>query len=41
MGLVNEVAPAVELIPKAQALAERIAKLPEPSVRLPITWTIR
>lgn len=34
LGLVNEVVPAVELMPRARALAERIAKVPEPSVRL-------
>ena len=34
LGLVNEVVPAAELMPCARALAERIAKVPEPSVRL-------
>jgi enoyl-CoA hydratase len=34
LGLVNEVVPAAELMPRARALAERIAKVPEPSVRL-------
>ena len=34
LGIVNEVVPAVELLPRARALAERIAKVPEPSVRL-------
>jgi enoyl-CoA hydratase/carnithine racemase len=34
LGIVNEVVPADKLIPTAHALAERIAKVPEPSVRL-------
>src|SRR6266849_5846793 len=34
IGLVNEVVPVAELLPRARALAERIAKVPEPSVRL-------
>jgi enoyl-CoA hydratase/carnithine racemase len=34
IGIVNEVMPKAELMPKARALAERIAKVPEPSVRL-------
>ena len=34
IGIVNEVVPKAELMPKARALAERIAKVPEPSVRL-------
>jgi enoyl-CoA hydratase len=34
LGIVNEVVPAAELMAKARALAERIAKVPEPSVRL-------
>jgi enoyl-CoA hydratase/carnithine racemase len=34
IGIVNEVVPAAELMTKARALAERIAKVPEPSVRL-------
>jgi len=34
LGIVNEVVPAAELMTKARALAERIAKVPEPSVRL-------
>ncbi|GIX48341.1 MAG: enoyl-CoA hydratase [Candidatus Tectimicrobiota bacterium] len=34
LGLVNEVVPAAQLLPRARALAERIAKVPEPSVRL-------
>jgi enoyl-CoA hydratase/carnithine racemase len=34
LGIVNEVVPAEQLMPTAQALAERIAKVPEPSVRL-------
>jgi enoyl-CoA hydratase len=34
LGLVNEVVPQAELLPKARALAERIARVPEPSVRL-------
>src|SRR5438876_4136521 len=34
LGIVNEVVPAAELMAKAQALAERIARVPEPSVRL-------
>jgi enoyl-CoA hydratase len=34
LGLVNEVVPAAELLPRVRALAERIAKVPEPSVRL-------
>jgi len=33
-GLVSEVVPADQLMPKARALAERIARVPEPSVRL-------
>jgi len=33
LGLVNEVVPAAELLPRARALAERIARVPEPSVR--------
>jgi enoyl-CoA hydratase/carnithine racemase len=34
LGLVNEVVPVAELLPRARALAERIARVPEPSVRL-------
>ena len=34
IGIVNEVVPAKELMARARALAERIAKVPEPSVRL-------
>ena len=34
LGIVNEVVPRAELMPKARALAERIARVPEPSVRL-------
>jgi enoyl-CoA hydratase/carnithine racemase len=34
LGIVNEVVPADNLMPTARALAERIAKVPEPSVRL-------
>jgi enoyl-CoA hydratase len=34
LGIVNEVVPAAELQAKAYALAERIARVPEPSVRL-------
>jgi enoyl-CoA hydratase/carnithine racemase len=34
LGIVNEVVPKAELMPKARALAERIARVPEPSVRL-------
>ncbi|HLG69107.1 MAG TPA: enoyl-CoA hydratase-related protein [Chloroflexota bacterium] len=34
MGLINEIVPAAELMSRARALAERIAKVPEPSVRL-------
>jgi enoyl-CoA hydratase len=34
IGIVNEVVPKAELMPKVRALAERIAKVPEPSVRL-------
>jgi enoyl-CoA hydratase/carnithine racemase len=34
LGIVNEVVPVAELLPRARALAERIAKVPEPSVRL-------
>ncbi|HLG71298.1 MAG TPA: enoyl-CoA hydratase/isomerase family protein [Chloroflexota bacterium] len=34
IGIVNEVVPDAELLPRCQALAERIAKVPEPSVRL-------
>jgi enoyl-CoA hydratase/carnithine racemase len=34
LGLVNEVVPLDQLLPKARALAERIARVPEPSVRL-------
>lgn len=34
LGIVNEVVPADQLMPTARALAERIAKVPEPSVRL-------
>ncbi len=34
LGLVNEVVPQAELLPRARALAERIARVPEPSVRL-------
>ena len=34
IGIVNEVVPKAELMPKALALAERIARVPEPSVRL-------
>ncbi|MFN8638571.1 MAG: enoyl-CoA hydratase/isomerase family protein [Dehalococcoidia bacterium] len=34
IGLVNEVVPADQLLPRAMELARRIAKVPEPSVRL-------
>ena len=34
IGMVNEVVPHDELMPRARALAERIALVPEPSVRL-------
>lgn len=34
LGVVNEVVPQAELMPRARALAERIARVPEPSVRL-------
>src|SRR5436309_2011739 len=34
LGIVNEVVPLAELLPRARALAERIARVPEPSVRL-------
>ena len=34
IGIVNEVVPRAELMPKVLALAERIARVPEPSVRL-------
>src|SRR6185295_6792246 len=34
LGLVNEVVPVDQVMPRARALAERIAKVPEPSVRL-------
>jgi len=34
LGLVNEVVPRAELLDRARALAERIARVPEPSVRL-------
>ncbi len=34
LGIVNEVVPHDQLLPTARALAERIAKVPEPSVRL-------
>jgi enoyl-CoA hydratase/carnithine racemase len=34
LGIVNEVVPAAELMGKARALAERIARVPEPAVRL-------
>lgn len=34
LGIVNEVVPEAQLMPKARALAERIARVPEPSVRL-------
>ena len=34
LGLVNEVVPLDQLLPKARGLAERIARVPEPSVRL-------
>src|SRR5207247_5083950 len=34
IGIVNEVVPAAELMARARALAERIAQVPEPSVRL-------
>ncbi len=34
LGILNEVVPADQLMPTARALAERIAKVPEPSVRL-------
>ena len=34
IGIVNEVVPAAELMTRARALAERIATVPEPSVRL-------
>jgi len=38
---VNEVVPADQLIPTARALAERIAKVPEPSVRLISSYLLR
>ena len=34
LGLVNEIVPLDQLLPRARALAERIALVPEPSVRL-------
>ncbi len=34
LGIVNEVVPAAELMTKARALGERIARVPEPAVRL-------
>src|SRR5207237_6920846 len=34
IGIVNEVVPAAELMTRARAMAERIARVPEPSVRL-------
>src|SRR5215831_5945512 len=34
LGIVNEVVPKAELMARARALAERIAQVPEPSVRL-------
>ena len=34
LGIVNEVVPQAELMERARALAERIARVPEPSVRL-------
>lgn len=34
LGLVNEVVPVDQVLPRARALAERIARVPEPSVRL-------
>jgi enoyl-CoA hydratase/carnithine racemase len=34
LGIVNEVVPFEELMPRARGLAERIARVPEPSVRL-------
>ena len=34
LGIINEIVPAAELLPKAHALAERIARVPEPSVRI-------
>jgi enoyl-CoA hydratase len=34
IGIVNEVVPVADLLPRARALAERIALVPEPSVRL-------
>jgi enoyl-CoA hydratase/carnithine racemase len=34
LGLVNEVVPADQLLSRARALADRIARVPEPSVRL-------
>ena len=34
LGLVNEVVPRTSCLPRARALAERIARVPEPSVRL-------
>jgi enoyl-CoA hydratase/carnithine racemase len=34
LGIINEIVPAAELLPKARALAERIARVPEPSVRI-------
>jgi enoyl-CoA hydratase len=34
LGLVNEVVPRAELLDRARSLAERIARVPEPSVRL-------
>src|SRR5215510_14728510 len=34
LGLINEVVPLDQLLPRASALGERIARVPEPSVRL-------
>jgi len=34
IGMINEVAPHDELMPRARALAERIALVPEPSIRM-------
>jgi enoyl-CoA hydratase/carnithine racemase len=34
IGMVNEVVPHAELLPRARALAERIALVPEPAIRL-------
>lgn len=34
IGMINQVVPAEELMPTARALAERLAKVPEPSIRM-------